>query len=289
MDGIERDVTRTAEAYTCRGLKLDFETFETIADVLLMMSTDFILLQPTIVCARKDDGTPVSNADKEIQGIIINYLLAFAPEIPIRGEEDDSSAPSAITPGGVYWSVDPIDGTRFYEAMKDEWCVSVALVIDGKPWAAIVLQPARGEAFIGVRHKGVRMRTYAGQWKPFKRKKPPNPMLVVPTSRSVLCDPAYAEQAVRLTNCFQDTFSVPSVLAGLEITRGHAWGWISIFKPWHWDVAATYVLVRETGGVGMCANGGLIPWHQDKLPPIVFAASREHAAAISWALNNKQK
>lgn len=267
------------------GFALDFETFLPIADMLLEMSLSFITWQAHIVRIRKEDGSPVSNADTNAQGFIGNWLRIVAPEIPIKGEETYSKEANDKTSATTYWSIDPIDGTRYYEAMKDDWCVSVALVVQGEPRAAIVLQPGRGEAFVGIQGKGIQICTRDHPWRPLDRKRAANPMLVVPTSLSVLCNPAYTAQAVRLTTVFENTFSVPSVLAVLEIIRGHAWGWASIFGPWRWDIAATFVLVREIGGVALCADGKPIPWHQAKLPPVIFAVSQERADALRLLLD----
>ncbi|MBY0293803.1 hypothetical protein K2Q08_00525 [Patescibacteria group bacterium] len=267
------------------GFKVNFKTFLPIADELLLLSVNFIEWQATIITTKKPDGTPVSSADKNAQRLVKNVLRKMAPHIPVRGEEDSKPLDCVTKCRGKYWSVDPIDGTRFYEAMKDDWCVSVALIVDGEPFAAIVIQPGRGECFVGIKSMGVQFRTQHGTWKEFVRKDAVNPMLVVPTSRSVLCNDIYRMQAVRLTAHFENTFSAPSVLAALEIVRGHAWGWVSLFRPWHWDIAAVFVLVREMGGVALCTDGKPIPWNEERIPPVVFAASLEKAAAIGWALN----
>ncbi len=263
--------------------KLDFDTFLPIADELLDMSLSFITWQPYIVSIRKDDETPVSNADTNAQVFITNWLHRVAPGIPVRGEESETG--TVDFSAKTYWSIDPIDGTRYYEAMKDDWCVSVALVVDGEPCAAIVLQPGRGEAFVAIHGKGIQICTRHETWRPLERKLAINPMLVVPTSLSVLRNPVYTARAVRLTTVFENTFSAPSVLAVLEIIRGHAWGWASIFEPWQWDIASTYVLIKEMGGVAICADGAPIPWDKQRVPPVVFAISPERAAALRIALN----
>jgi len=102
-----------------------------------------------------------------------------------------------------------------------------------------------------------------------------------------MTNPIYVQQAVSLTNRFEDTFSVPCVLAGLEIIRGHAWGWASLFEPWHWDIAASSVLIGEIGGVVMCANGDVLDWSRERLPPVIFARSQTYAAEIAAVLNQE--
>lgn len=285
MNVSERGTTCSIQKQGYKDLSLDFETFLPIADVLFRLSVNFIVWQPTIINVRKADGTPVSSADKNAQQLVKNVLKMAAPHIPVRGEEDThTGGPTASSE--VYWSVDPIDGTRFYGAMKYEWCVSIALIVGGEPYVGIILQPGRGECFVGIKGKGIQWRTQDKSWTQFVRKRASVPMLVVPTSRSVLCNSVYTAKAVHLTTRFENTFSVPSVLAVLEIVRGHAWGWVSLFRPWHWDIAAAFVLVREIDGVALCANGDPIPfWKQDRFPSVIFAVSNEKAAAIGWVLD----
>lgn len=286
MDAIERGLPTLAERQGDQGLALDFETFLPIADELFELSVNFIAWQPTIITAKKPDGTPVSSADKNAQRLVINVLRASAPHILIRGEEDAPLEASASS-SGAYWSVDPIDGTRFYEAMKYEWCVSIALIVDNEPCVGIVIQPGRGECFVGIKGKGIQWRSLDKSWKTFVRKQAVTPMLVVPTSLSVMSDRRLTAQAVRLSVRFENTFSAPSVLAALEIVRGHAWGWVSIFRPWHWDLSATYVLMHEIGGVALCADGKSIPWGAGRFSPVIFAVSPEKAAAIAWVYDEE--
>ena len=283
MSVSERDSDYVRTNDRC-GLVLDFETFLPIVDVLFAKSIDFMVWQPNIVSIQKEDGTPVSNVDRNAQTFVTNVLKKLAPHIPVCGEEDGQRRVSFGELPDTYWSVDPIDGTRFYEAMKDEWCVSIALVAGGEPCVGIILQPGKGEAYVAIKGRGIYMRTREITWRKFVRAAAVNPMLVVPTSLSVLRDPVLTQQAVRLTTHFKNTFSVPSALAVLEIVRGHAWGWASLFQPWCWDIAAACVLIGEIGGIALCADGTPIPLHTDRLPPVVFAVSYNKAEEIGLVL-----
>lgn len=272
MSVCERGSTYGAVRHMCRGLRLNFETILPIADALFERSIDFIAWQPNVISTRKNDGTPVSESDKIAQTLVTAILNRFAPNIPVRGEEDDLRQVLRYLLVGAYWLVDPIDGTRFYDAMMYEWCVSVALMVGGEPLVGIILQPGRGEAYVGIKGQGIYMRTLDTQWKEFARRPAVNQVIVVPTSLSVMSNRVLNDQAVRLTVRYENTTSTPSVLAGLQIVRGHAWGWASLFRPWSWDIAGIYVLTGEIGGSAMCADGTPIDFKQDRLPPVVFTA-----------------
>jgi myo-inositol-1(or 4)-monophosphatase len=53
------------------------------------------------------------------------------------------------------WIVDPLDGTREFVDGIDEWCISVALVFDGKVIAAGICNPATDQLFLASRQTGV--------------------------------------------------------------------------------------------------------------------------------------
>jgi 3'(2'), 5'-bisphosphate nucleotidase len=48
------------------------------------------------------------------------------------------------------WIVDPLDGTREYSQLRDDWAVHVALTLDGRGALAAVALPARGQLLYGV-------------------------------------------------------------------------------------------------------------------------------------------
>jgi 3'-phosphoadenosine 5'-phosphosulfate (PAPS) 3'-phosphatase len=248
------------------------------------MSVQFASWQSTIVRTRKQDGTPVSNADRNIQLFVTRCLKETHPTIPVYGEEDEHK-PSAADLRGTYWLIDPIDGTRFFEAKKNEWCISIALMVEGVPSAAIIIQPALEECFIVVRDGGVQWRKGTTGWEPFVVSWAVAPMLIVPTSLSVLRNPVYTEQARRLTTKYDgDTFSTPSVLAVLEILRGHAWGWVSLFEPWHHDIAGGSLFIEEIGGTALFANRKKLSWESPRMSPVVFARTQWEALELCDAL-----
>lgn len=58
------------------------------------------------------------------------------------------------------WVVDPVDGTREFVQGIPEWCVSIALIENGRAIAGGIRNPATNETFLGSASTGV---TYNGQ------------------------------------------------------------------------------------------------------------------------------
>ena len=93
----------------------------------------------------KDDNTPVTNGDLEVNKIITNKLKEITPEIPIVSEEvsDNKNSNNLST----FWLIDPIDGTYDYLNNKEEFTLNAGLIINKKPEISIINAPAKKRLF----------------------------------------------------------------------------------------------------------------------------------------------
>jgi len=100
----------------------------------------------------KNPGDPVSEADLAIDAYLKETLLNAHPDYGWLSEEtvDD---PSRLNKERV-WIVDPIDGTRSFIAGKPEFTVSAALIENGKPVCAALLNPVTEQFFQAVVGQG---------------------------------------------------------------------------------------------------------------------------------------
>ena len=93
----------------------------------------------------KADGTPVTNADLEVDALLKEILTAARPDYGWLSEE------TADDPGRLdrarLFVVDPIDGTRSYLKDKPFWSVSIAVVEAGRPTHAVVFGPDVEETY----------------------------------------------------------------------------------------------------------------------------------------------
>ncbi len=97
---------------------------------------------------RKADRSPVTEADHAAEAIIVAGLRAATPDIPVIAEEE-MEAGIAPDVDHDYWLVDPLDGTREFSALRDEFTVNIGLVRHGIAVLGIVGVPAYGEIFGG--------------------------------------------------------------------------------------------------------------------------------------------
>jgi myo-inositol-1(or 4)-monophosphatase len=88
----------------------------------------------------KGKGSPVTQADVEVDTLLRRRLAVAGDEFGWLSEETVDS-PERLERRLVF-IVDPIDGTRAFIEGDPRWCVSLALVADGAPIAAMVHAPA---------------------------------------------------------------------------------------------------------------------------------------------------
>jgi myo-inositol-1(or 4)-monophosphatase len=92
----------------------------------------------------------VSEADVNVEHLIKDRLKAAFPEDGFLGEE---TGRDAFGNADCIWVVDPIDGTQPFVSGMGSWCVSIALVVNGKVAMGFVFAPARNELFAGFEGK----------------------------------------------------------------------------------------------------------------------------------------
>ncbi|MDQ2704990.1 MAG: 3'(2'),5'-bisphosphate nucleotidase CysQ [Pseudomonadota bacterium] len=96
---------------------------------------------------QKDDASPVTEADRAAERIILEGLRSAFPDIPCVAEEE---AAAGILPGDLgsaFFLVDPLDGTKEFVKRNGDFTVNIALVRNGAPEIGVVYAPANGRFF----------------------------------------------------------------------------------------------------------------------------------------------
>jgi 3'(2'),5'-bisphosphate nucleotidase len=100
---------------------------------------------------RKEDGSPVTDADERADRVIRQGLAAAFPGVFVVSEESASQDPGPVE---TFFLVDPVDGTREFLQRNGEFTVNIALVQHGEPVAGVVLVPALGQLYRAARGLG---------------------------------------------------------------------------------------------------------------------------------------
>jgi len=95
----------------------------------------------------KADNSPVTEADRRGEALILEGLARRFPGLPVISEEDASEfgAPEAIGPR--FFLVDPLDGTKAFVRGDPHFTVNIGLIDHGRPVAGVVAAPASGEVW----------------------------------------------------------------------------------------------------------------------------------------------
>ena len=93
----------------------------------------------------KEDKSPVSNGDLEVNDLITNKIKDLTPNIPIISEETVDLKKK--NKAKIFWLIDPIDGTKEYISGKDEYTLNAALVINTIPVLGVVGVPKKNRLF----------------------------------------------------------------------------------------------------------------------------------------------
>jgi len=102
---------------------------------------------------RKDDASPVTEADEAAEALILEALEKLTPEIPVISEEAASAGSLPPIKGARFWLVDPLDGTKEFLTRNGEFTVNIALIEDGLPVAGVVHAPAMAMTWAGARDR----------------------------------------------------------------------------------------------------------------------------------------
>ena len=101
-----------------------------------------------IVAHRKDDQSPVTEADVESERFIIKRLAQLAPGVPVIAEEA-VAAGHVPKVGHRFFLVDPLDGTKEFIAKNGEFTINIAEIVEGKPVRGVIHAPAKDRLFFG--------------------------------------------------------------------------------------------------------------------------------------------
>lgn len=103
----------------------------------------------------KAGGSPVTNADLAADALLKQRLREARPDYGWLSEEtvDDTARLDAA----CVFVVDPIDGTRAFLKSRPWWTVCIAVVVEGRPHAGVVVAPELSETYTARRRGGARL------------------------------------------------------------------------------------------------------------------------------------
>lgn len=98
---------------------------------------------------RKDDSSPVTEADHASERVILDGLRSAFPSIPCVAEEEAAAGILPADLGEAFFLVDPLDGTKEFIKRSGDFTVNIALVRNGAPEIGVVYAPSSKRFFSG--------------------------------------------------------------------------------------------------------------------------------------------
>lgn len=202
---------------------------------------------------RKNDRTPVTEADHIAEALIVEGLRTAAPGIPVIAEEEIEAGTAPADPGHRFWLVDPLDGTREFAAGRDNFTVNVGLVEDGRAVLGAVAIPATGEVFWGRVGAGAFKRDAAGTRAIAVRAVPAEGVTVM-GSKHYQDDPRLdrflaGRKVARIVN-------IGSAEKFCRVAEGSADLYPRFGRTMEWDSAAPQAVLEAAGGTIRLLEGG---------------------------------
>ncbi len=131
---------------------------------------------------RWQDRTLADVGDQACDAYLQGLILGRYPEDGILSEETKDTA-ARLSKERV-WIVDPLDGTKEFQAGRDDWAVHVALTIGGRCCLGAVALPSQGRTLWGVACEGFQESGIIGSGDPLPGSSPGSKRLRLAVSRS---------------------------------------------------------------------------------------------------------
>ncbi|MBC8718353.1 3'(2'),5'-bisphosphate nucleotidase CysQ [Ochrobactrum sp. Marseille-Q0166] len=218
----------------------------------------------------KEGQSPVSEADFAVDTYLKQVLLEARPDYGWISEEttDDRT----LQHRRRAFVVDPIDGTRAFIGGQSQWCVSVAVVEDGKPIAGVLQCPVLSEVIeagkgFGASQNGLPIQT---------RLPPPGEKISMASAK-------------RMVDVLPDGWRdrvivhpyVPSLAYRIAmVARGDIAGTFIRPNSHDWDLAAADLILSESGGALL---------GHDARPIIYGGPTLQHGALVASSGNLLQE
>jgi fructose-1,6-bisphosphatase/inositol monophosphatase family enzyme len=211
-------------------LQLAFDTADLAAELALAH------FEAGVSATLKDDGTPVTEADRAVERLVRETLAVARPDDALLGEEL-----GRVGESDRVWIIDPIDGTSYFSRQDPNWRVQLALEVAGSIELAVVTAPALRRCWWATRGGGA----FESSW---PRVEVEARRLEVSTTSSLADARIEAlddASRARLAPTMARPPATPLPL--IELVRGELDAFL-VERYYIWDHAPWILLVEEAGG-----------------------------------------
>ena len=198
----------------------------------------------------KRDASPVTEADRAAELIILAALARAAPGVPVIAEEE-VAAGRIPAHDDTYFLVDPLDGTKEFVRGGDDYTVNIGLIEKGSPRLGVVFAPATRRLHCGV--VGAGSWVDEGQGRRNIRTRERGATMTAVASKSHLNQATVDYLAAAAGSC--DYVAIGSSLKFCIVAEGQADIYPRASPTSEWDTAAGHAVLLAAGGLVDGADG----------------------------------
>jgi len=205
-------------------------------------------IEKNFTTEKKSDGSKVTNADIAVSKFLNEKLTKEFPQIPIICEE---GALREVA-GGVFFLIDPIDGTSSFVSGSPEFAVNIAVIQDKKAVFGLIYAPLfeGGKLIFSDEKNQIISRDLSKEEKVVKAVSPNKSKLRIITS-SRTKDADIKRYILQIYPNFSDNFVVEKLSSAIKFFRileNDADLYLHFRNSMEWDTAAGQALVELLGG-----------------------------------------
>lgn len=208
----------------------------------------------------KEDKSPLTEADRLSNDIIVEGLTALYPDIPIISEESKQMDYKQRADYHHFFLVDPLDGTKEFIKRNGEFTINIAFIENHNPSAGYVFVPVTGDAYFAERYHGAYKIDVNNQTTEIKSA----PFYLMDAGLKVVASRSHSDaKTMRIISSLNqpELVSSGSSLKFIMIAEGLAHFYPRLAPTMEWDTAAAQCILEEAGGSVVRA---------DDLQPLVY-------------------
>ncbi len=227
-----------------------------------------------ITVSKKDNASPVTEADHLAEAVLLKGLAAAAPGVPVIAEELAEAVGVPKDGSREFFLVDPLDGTKEFINKRSAFTVNVALIQDGRPVFGIVYAPALGALYLGCGpDEAYKIETPGADWSKISVRKAGQPLTLV-ASKSHR-NPETEAYLAKYPGA--KTVSIGSSLKFCLVAEGEADLYPRFGPTMEWDTAAGHAVLAAAGGSVFTPEGAAFPYNKPGFKNGFFIARGDKA------------
>lgn len=214
----------------------------------------------------KEDGSPLTEADRAAHECITAGLIALTPDVPVLSEESVAIPYETRAKWPRFWLVDPLDGTKEFINRRGDFTVNIAFIEGRQPVLGVVYAPVSGTAYFAARGKGAFEQIGTCGHTPIQARRYQSGKAIVAASRSHAGEhmAAFLARLKDREGVFE-SISMGSALKLCLVATGKADVYPRLGLTSEWDTAAAQCVVEEAGGRVIDASGAPLLYNKPSI------------------------